>query len=291
MTIAEIIKPNFLIVGAAKAGTTGLCALLNQHPSIFVCEPKEPKFFSLDENFQKGWEWYGELFRDAKDAKNAIAIGEGSVNYTMRTAYPKTAARIAQHLPSAKLIYIVRHPLERIVSNWRMYALSNSNPLKFNEALRKEECRSFLIDRSKYWYQINAYTDYFPPEQLLILFFEDFVANPQDTLRKCFNYLGVDPNFETTNPEKPRNRTDDTRVEASWRKKLRQVPLWQTSSKLIPQPLKKKIASSALSTQPRIGKPEWDKNVYQWVVDEIAEDATTFLKHYGKPLNYWSFEK
>lgn len=286
MTIAEILKPNFIVIGAAKAGTTGLCALLNQHPSVFVCEPKEPKFFSLDENFQKGWEWYGELFQNAT---NATAIGEGSVNYTMRTSYPKTAERIAQYLPNAKLIYIVLHPLERIVSNWRMYALSNSNPLEFNEALRTEECRSFLIDRSKYWYQINAYTNYFAPEQLSIFFFEDFIANPQNTLQKCFNYLGVDPNFETANPEKPHNRTDDTRVVAPWRKKLRQIPLWRTTSQLIPQQLKKKITSSSLSTQPQIGKPEWDKNVYQYVVDEIAEDAATFLKQYGKPLNYWSF--
>jgi hypothetical protein len=285
-TQTEIIKPNFIVIGAAKAGTTSLCDLLNQHPSVFVCEPKEPKFFSLDENFQKGWEWYGKLFRDAK---NATAIGEGSVNYTMRTAYPKTAQRIAQALPDAKLIYIVRHPLERIVSNWRMYAISNANPLEFNKAVRKEDFRSFLVDRSKYWYQLQAYLDYFPPEQIKLLFFKDFIANPQDTLRQCFDYLGVDTDFKTANPEKPRNRTDDFRVEASWRKKLSRLPLLQATTKLVPQSFKKKLTSLPLSSQPLILRPQWNKNVYQAVVDEIAEDTATFLKYSGKSPNYWSF--
>jgi len=95
------MKPNFLVIGAMKCGTTKLCHLLGQHPDVFMCEPKEPEFFAKDKKYKRGWDWYESLFT-AGEGKTAI--GEGSVTHTKSLRFPNAASRIVKHLPDAKLI-------------------------------------------------------------------------------------------------------------------------------------------------------------------------------------------
>ncbi|MEX2430634.1 MAG: sulfotransferase, partial [Dehalococcoidia bacterium] len=119
------VRPNFLVLGAMKSATTTLCELLATHPQAFVCEPKEPEFFCKDEVYSRGWPWYQSLFRSALHKK---AVGEGSTSYTKKLLFPRTASRIAAHVPDARLIYIVRHPIERIESHWMHSLRAGSLP-------------------------------------------------------------------------------------------------------------------------------------------------------------------
>ena len=80
------MKPNFLVIGAMKCGTTSLCSLLGQHPDIFMSNPKETYFFSNDEVYQRGSSWYESIFLGSE---NKIAIGEGSTNYSKKYIFPK----------------------------------------------------------------------------------------------------------------------------------------------------------------------------------------------------------
>ncbi len=282
------VKPTFILIGAAKSATTSLCNLLGKHPSICMSQPKEPRFFSLDENFERGWEWYESCF---VDADGALAIGEGSVNYTMRTAYPQTASRIASALPEVKLIYMVRHPLERIESHWRMGAWIDPNYPPFDQAVKDPSLMPALVERSKYWFQISAYRDYFPDSQILVLFFEDFKVDMDGVLRKCYEFLGVDPEISINNgideSDKYRRVAADRRRPSPLLNWLRQVPTVSKASQIFPKALRAKIYNSLMQKSPP--PPQWQLDTRRWVVEQLVEDAHSFLKFYGKPIDFWLF--
>lgn len=282
------IKPTFIVIGAGKSGTTSLCHLLSQHPQICMSNPKEPRFFSLDENFERGWEWYESHF---PNAHQAVAIGEGSVNYTMRTAYPQTARRIAEALPEVKLIYIVRHPLERIESNWRMGAWEKPDYPPFNKAIKDPSHLPALIDRSKYWFQISAYRDYFPDAQILVLFLKDFKQDLDRVLRRCYEFIGVESEMPTdliNNRDKYRNTSTQRNKQSPLLTKLRQIPLVTKVSQIFPKNLRAKVKDSLTKKSPE--PPQWEPDNRQWAIDQLIDDTQTFLEFYNKPRDFWKLD-
>ena len=108
-----VIKPTFLVIGAAKAGTTSLYELLGAHPEVFLSDPKEPQFFT--ERYARGYGWYESLFADAAGYQ---AVGEGSTTYSELGIWPQTIDRLAAYVPEARFLYFTRHPLERLESMW-----------------------------------------------------------------------------------------------------------------------------------------------------------------------------
>ena len=196
------MKPNFLVIGAVKSATTSLCSYLGQHADVCMAEPKEPCFFSDDERYQRGWEWYAQYFRHHKCEK---AVGESSTTYSMTGVYPCAVERIASDLPEARMIYITRDPLERLESLWIDWRDGNlvHVPASFSKAVR---CVPHFIDSSLYWKQISAYREHFPDDHILVLFFEDFKADPAALLSRCFGGLATStPRRRPTRPT-PRSR-------------------------------------------------------------------------------------
>lgn len=123
---SELIQPNFFIIEAPKCGTTSLADLLSQHSQVYFCPEKEPRFFSHEDTYERGFEDYEALF---EGASTEMRIGEGSTTYSEAwlDRYKKSARRIHDYCPWARLIYCVRHPLRRIQSNWLdiIWALDN----------------------------------------------------------------------------------------------------------------------------------------------------------------------
>ena len=124
-------KPDFIIIGAAKSGTTTLYQYLCRHPQIYMSTPKEPDFFSLDMNYHKGIEWYESLFDGAKPEQ---ICGEASTTYSRWHQHPKAAERISQYLPKVKLIYIMRHPVDRAYSFYAYRFKRSQHNRQFLEA-------------------------------------------------------------------------------------------------------------------------------------------------------------
>jgi len=285
--VTKRIKPNFLVIGAAKCGTTSLCDLLGQHPQLFMSTPKELYFFCRRFE-EKSWEWYESFFAGAKSSQT---IGEGTPFYTDRVGYPKTAERIAKSLPQVKLIYIVRPPLERIVSLWRMWANMKQNVPEFNQSVQDESLQPELVYGSKYWFQISAYRDYFPDDQILVLFLEDFKSNTEAVMERCFKFLGVDPTVQLFEAERPRNYGDLRHPDRYLTSLiLRKMPGVMKVYHHLPERLRARIRSSHLiKRKEKIDIPEWDLSTRKWVIDQLAEDSRMFLENYGKPTDYWSF--
>lgn len=185
--------PNFIIIGAAKSGTTSLYKYLCRHPQIYMSSPKEPDFFSIDGNYNRGMDWYSSLFNGA--LPNQIC-GEASTTYSRYHQHPRTAERIYQTLPqTTKFIYIMRQPIDRAYSFY-IYrfkgslhkpelAVSNT----FEETIKQQ---SEFIESSYYLQQIERYLPFFPKESFLFLLMEDLIERPAQTLSKILTFINVD---------------------------------------------------------------------------------------------------
>jgi hypothetical protein len=278
------MKPSYLVIGASKCGTSSLCELLGMHPDVFMSSPKEPNFFCYDEVYARGWEWYESLF---DGAEGATAIGEGTSQYSQRNVWPKAADRIAHHLPDARLIYMVRHPLRRMESLWvQMLEHRRPIPFEFTAALRADRPR--LIDSSNYLRELEVFERRFPADRILVQFFEDFHEDPGAVLERCYRFLGVDPTFRPADADRPRNRSVGKKVEPRWLKALRRRSGYRAVSGLIPGPLKR-WARERVRVRCR-AKPSWDADTLRWVLAQIGPDTRRFLRRQGRSEDFWPLE-
>jgi len=275
------MKPNFLVIGSPKAATTSLCHLLGKHPQVFMSRPKEPFFFCYDDVYAKGWPWYEALFEDAAGRR---AIGEGSTPYSQVGTYPNTVPRIVRHLPEARIVYITRHPLDRLESMWIELLSQGLTMLPFNRALREDPQ---FIDSSLYWRQLSAYREHFPDDRILLLFFEDFRSDPDRVLRRCFEFLEVDPDVTIEDAAEPRYVSDGKRQDRTLTNVLRtRLPFFLALRDRAPRWLRS-FAKSALKTEIP-GRPQWEPATRDWVVAQIREDVRQFLRFAGRPEDFWS---
>lgn len=274
--------PNFIVIGAMKSGTTSLRYTLSCHPEIFMVYPEEPRFFYNDENYRKGLGWYSSFFENVKGQK---AIGEGSGFYAWKARNSETVKRIANTIPDVKIIYMVRHPIERIASHWS-WEIASGKPLGSIENAIQEN-RQFL-DMSMYWEQISEYRKYFKDEQIKILFLEDLKSNPYQFYQNCFQFLGVDADFDVTPYLNPQNQTEGRLTDSGILMKLRRIADLQKIKKRVP-PSVINWLRPILKTQEK-AKPIWSSTVKREVENKIYYDSMQFLEYCNKSKNFWKFE-
>lgn len=199
--------PNFFIVGAARSGTTSLDRYLSQHPEIYLSPKKETHFFAAD-HFPlclgpgdnrltrlliRDEDQYTRLFASTSGAK---AIGESSVFYLY---FPTTAERIAQTIPDAKILILLREPVARTYSAYTFTLRDGRENLTLEEALRQEEERKrqgwepiwWYKELSLYYKQVKHYLEVFGTQQVKVLLYDELFANPEQKLREVFAFLGV----------------------------------------------------------------------------------------------------
>lgn len=278
-----MIEPNYIVIGAGKAGTSFLYEMFMQHPDVFWSTDKELNYFSLDHNYKKGWEWYCQHFEQAGEA---AAIGEGSPSYT--GIYKKTPERMARHIPKAKLIYTVRDPIERIVSGFMQFqhhcGYHKMNiPGDINIALRKIPR---LVEGSRYWQWLKAYRRYYSDKHIHVIFAEDMRGTPDAVLDGCLTYLGVQPERLQANVGKRVNPWQNLKRDRYLLQVVRNIPCFWDISRIVPGALKK-ILSSVLRTHQK-SRPQLTKETRSWLREELREDAHRLLEYCGKPRNFWN---
>ena len=274
------MKPNFLVIGAGRCGTTSLCAYLEQHPEVFVSTPKEPGFFT--EYYDRGWDWYQSLF---KKAVGKMAIGEGTNNYSKCVLFAEAHRRIARDLPDAQLVYIVRHPLQRIESDWRYSRLAGIEPLSFPEAICRNEK---YIETSDYLTQIDAYRQYYADARILVLFLEDMQRDHAAVMARCFRFLGVDTAFCVPRPKRWNSAVTGLRdrpIGAA----LRRVPGVSSLRRAIPKGSWRRIRP-LLRRKVQAETPEWTVEIRDEVLTRLAANTAVLLERYGKPADFWSLK-
>ena len=184
------ILPNFLIIGAAKSGTTSLAHYLRAHPQAFM--PRlEPHSFTAERRWKLGQAWYENQF---KAAGNAVAVGETSASYSRSPLDQGVPDRIATLVPDIRILYLVRRPLHRMRSEY------------LHRLLNGKENRS-LLDASRYALQIDRYLEHFPPEQLLVLTAEQLRHARGVSLDRVQEFLGLDRGWQPPKLGREYNRT------------------------------------------------------------------------------------
>ena len=176
--------PDFIIIGAMKSATSSLHVQLGAQNGIFMSEPKEPNFFSDDDQYERGTNYYLSLFADAAESD---LCGESSTHYTKLPDYPQTVTRMKALLPSAKLIYVMRHPVERLISHYVHQWTENIIRCDINEALDRHP---ELIHYSRYGYQLEPYLEAFGRHSVLPVFLQAIKRQPQAELERIAQFVG-----------------------------------------------------------------------------------------------------
>lgn len=179
-------KPDFLIIGAMKCATSTLHEQLALQSGIFMTELKEPNFFSNDEIYQQGMTWYLSQF---DDAQSKDICGESSTHYTKLPTYPQTVDRIYEHFPNLKFIYVMRHPMDRLVSQYIHEWTQRVINIDINQAIYDYP---ELISYSQYPLQLQPFFDTFGQERILPIFFERLLKYPQTELEKIAKFIGYE---------------------------------------------------------------------------------------------------
>jgi hypothetical protein len=208
--------PDFIVIGAARSGTTLLSTYLDCHPRAFVSDPKEPFFFSHESCYKRGPNSYLSLF--AKAGPDQIC-GEASTSYSVWPTFGDVAGRIAAATPQTKLIYIMRHPVDRCYSHYDHYTMRTGSTETFEQAL---ESYRPIVGASMYMKQIEQYMIHFPRQSLHFLLLEDLVADHIKTLEALWAFLDL-PSFRVERRQSV-NSGSEVYVRHQTTQRLRRIP-------------------------------------------------------------------
>ena len=228
---------------------------------------KEPNFFAADENWQRGAAWYESFFAEARSEK---AVGEASTTYSKFPVIREVPARMARVLDMAhlRLLYIVRHPIDRMVSHHlhRWYE-GEAGP----SLAATLEADPQMLACSRYYQQIEQYLPFVSPEQWLVVVFEEFVADTAAVHKAVFEFLGVDLNFVPRDLA-PKNVTSSKVRRAGWAEALRRISLIQRAARhLVPEKIRIRLTRSA---DRRPDKPAIPPALYNRLLEELMPDVS-----------------
>lgn len=202
--------PEVFLIGAQKAGTTTLAYLLDQHPRIAVAQPKEPHFFS--HNQDKGLGWYRERFPsspkticiDASTSYSMAPLTRDRGRYTQKDIeYEGVPARVFTVNPDARFIYLLRDPVERSYSGYWHNVRMGREDREFRTALLDD---SSYLDISDYYGQLMLWLQYFPLSSFHLALFEDLKEAPELVASNCYDFLRVGKGIAPVQLDSPKNQ-------------------------------------------------------------------------------------
>jgi len=299
------IELDFLIVGAAKAGTTALYRMLEEHPQIFLPKNKEPKFISsqflhyplvgpgdsgVEKASCKTMEEFVALYRDKNDGQ---IIGEGSIDNLYY--HDKSIPLIKKYFGNPKIIIMLRNPVDRAYSAYYHLVRDGRETLDFAEALKQEEHRKnnnwqFLwsyFSVGMYYEQVKSYVESF--DSVKVIIHDDFVANPDEIMKDVFTFLSVDNDYLAATKNKHN-------ISGVPKNKLYQHLLYPKSLAL--RKLKKRIGvlfGGKITTKLRsilkgnmLYKPSIDVDVKKDLQTRYQSDIQKLSTFIEKDLNMWN---
>jgi hypothetical protein len=182
--------PNLVMVGGLKCGTTSLHHYLNLHPEVEMSRPKELNFFVSELNWRLGQDWYASHF-----SGRASVHGESSPHYTNRPRFEGVAERMRSVLGDVRLLYMVRDPIDRMLSHYLHNVGGGYDDRTLADAFA--DPGSAYVARSRYFFQLEPYLEAFGEERIEIVGREELKRDRRATMRRVFAFLSVDPGFSS----------------------------------------------------------------------------------------------
>ncbi len=278
--------PSFFIIGAMKSATSTLHNQLAAQSGIFMSTPKEPNFFSDDDRYSLGVDWYQGLFAAAQ--KTDIC-GESSTHYSKLPDHPNTIKRLKPLINNPRFIYVMRHPIDRLVSHYMHQWSEGVISCDINQAI---DTYPELVDYSRYGMQIRPYLKTFGGGAVLPVFFEQLRAQPELTLGQVGDFIGC---------SKPLHWFPDLAADNVSNQRIRKFPGYQwliespamssLRRALIPRQLRDRIKDS-LRMQQRPSINCFQLRKLQQIFDKDLQAITDWLGYevscdrFSKPLEF-----
>jgi len=297
--------PNFLVIGAAKSGTTSLHHYIQQHPDIFMCPIKDTFFFDFDgraPDFGGPGDnaWYeGRAVVEPAEYEALFAgangkqpIGEACAGYLYD---PAAAEAIHRRIPHARLIAVLRDPVERAYSSFLQQVRDGyETTADFAEALDLEEARRrdnwrpiwHYRRRGLYFEQLEAYLRLFDRSQLRLYLYEDLQQDPAAMLRDLFAFLGVDPDFEPDMSLR-HNRAGIPASRLLYRLVMTPNLLKSFVKPLLPESLRRTVRSSVTESETFLQRPGLPAELKRRLAAGFRDDVLKLQDLMGRDLSHW----
>jgi hypothetical protein len=297
--LPHVTLPNFLVIGAYKAGTTSLHHYLRSHPDVYVPDRKEPSYYAFaglsEEETRANPVWrlavrdraaYEALF---DDWTGETAIGEVSPEYLKN---PAAVERIAAELPDVRLVAVLRNPVERAFSDYLMYRRDGREPeADFDRALDLQEERRVAGEATGqylvtgfYGQQLAPYYERFAADRICVVLTEDLAADRSAVMARLFGFLGVDPGHEVADHEEF-NRSgvpSSGWVRLAYSARRRLAPVTRV---IVPDGVKRRIDGALQDRLERVGLPV---GAAERLRDVYREDIELTARLIGRDLSHWS---
>jgi hypothetical protein len=275
--------PNLIVIGAGKCGTSSLYHYLRVHPEISMAAMKELKFFVREQNWERGVDWYRSWFADM----STPVRGEASPQYTKYPALRGVPERMHSVAPDAKLIYLVRDPLERLVSSYvDRYARGLENR-RLSDAVTLAPGDPYTSP-GRYYMQLEQYLPYYPLERILVVAQDDLMHRRRASLREIFRFLRVDDSFDSPRFDRMNNPSNTKR---RVRGRLRWLPSDPAPAPWGRLPWKLRARAKRIAYLPLtrpVERPALESDLRDALVEHFAPDAERLRALTGKALDGWS---
>ena len=273
--------PNLIVIGARKCGTTSLHYYLGLHPQISMSRKKELDFFIREGNWHRGIEWYRSNF-----AGEVRIYGESSPNYTDYPFFDGVPERMYSVVPEAELIYILRDPIDRIISDYvHQYAARRENR-DIADVLSNLETNHYVC-RSRYFMQLEQYLKYYPRSRILIITQEELLQRRRETLKEVFRFLNVDDSFHSLRFFIVKHRTRDKRRVNRTGYLLKQMHGMNALRRLSPDIHWHFERWLCFPFSQRIERPGLDERLRQALIDHLRDDVDRLREYTGRDFEDW----
>lgn len=259
-----------VIIGAMKCGTSSLHEYLALHPEISMSRPKELNFFVATQAWSKGIGWYRR-----KLSASRRVVGESSPNYTKHPTFPGVPERMHALLPEARLIFIARDPVRRILSHFHHNVSNGREQRPIDVALANPATNPYVYP-SLYHMQASRFLEVYRRDQLLVLDLKALSADPRGTLRQCFDFLGVDNSFDHPSFGRVHHSSDAKGVPTPLARRIAPFPGATALRSVIPRLLETPLETQTPSTETRNALEE-----------ALRDDAAAFRRLSGLPFGDW----
>lgn len=272
------MRVDFMIVGAMKCGTSSLARALAAHPGVCFSRPKEPQFFNRVTAWRQALPRYHALFAP----RPGQLLGEGSVQYTWFPEYLGTPQRLHEYNPALRLIYLMRHPVERVVSHYA-HELVRGRVKGPPEAVVLRD--PAYVNRSRYAVQIRPYLERFPREQVLLLVFEEMVAAPRETLETVLRFLGLPPDPPEAVELPWRHPSAGAWYYKQWFRALGTLPIVRRARTHLPRALRSRLRSVVKRRLP--ARPTFSPPLRRALWALLEDDVREMEAILGRPVGAW----
>lgn len=280
------MKPNFIVIGAARSGTTSLFQYLDAHPEVYMSQVKELNFFSNEKYWNKGLEWYERNFKGATSQHKAI--GEISPSYTKAPFTEDVVGRIHDYDPSMRLIYIVRSPIERCISHYLHRVQRGYETREFSEIVN-DLSSSSSVAQGLYYDQVSRYLEKFSAEQIMIVPFDDLKFKTDETVKAIYEFIGVSSDFKSEDTDKVHNANHEIILKSKFGLALLNFYHQNIEQRNIPYTFKKIILNLSNLGGKKISKPKpsADSIEYKKLREFYEPDSIKLREHFNVNIDKW----